>query len=238
MAKKTINARIQSKHDKEANWKKAATFVPENGEIVIYETPDMIHPNQYDSTSIPRIKVGNGRNLIGELPFITDAYVTKEEGAGLYPEEDKQKLNELYSRFNSSAAYNDYAEYRSQNESIQPGYITYCDDDGKLKLTTEKLQKFEGVVSDTFGFSIGKTEENQTPLAVSGRVLVYTDTNDNFHSGDVVCAGPNGLAYRMTREEIIEFSDRIVGIVSEIPTYDSWGKDNIMINGRVWIKVK
>lgn len=137
------------------------------------------------------------------------------------------------------AVWNDYAEYRSQNENIEPGYIAYCDDDGKLKKTVKRLQKYEGVVSDTFGFAIGETDDCKTPLAVSGRALVYCDPEEeHFHSGDCVCAGPNGLAYRMTREEIIEFPDRIVGIVSEIPTYKTWGTGNVEVNGRIWIKVK
>ena len=137
------------------------------------------------------------------------------------------------------AVWNDYAEYRSQNETIKPGYITYCDDDGKLKKTVKRLQKYEGVVSDTFGFAIGETDDCKTPLAVSGRALVYCDPEEeHFHSGDCVCAGPDGLAYRMTREEIIEFPDRIVGVVSEIPTYETWGTGNVEVNGRIWIKVK
>lgn len=136
------------------------------------------------------------------------------------------------------AVFNDYAEYRDQNEKLNAGYIVYCDDDGKLKLTTERLQKFEGVVSDTFGFAIGETEECQTPIAVSGRVLVYCNPEEHFHSGDCVCAGPDGLAHYMTREEIKEYPDRIVGIVSEIPTYEYWGSENIKVNGRIWIKVK
>lgn len=136
------------------------------------------------------------------------------------------------------AVWNDYAEYRSQNEKIEAGYIVYCDDDGKLKLTTERLQKFEGVVSDTFGFAIGETEECQTPIAVSGRVLVYCNPEEHFHSGDCVCAGPDGLAYYMTREEIMEYPDRIVGIVSEIPTYETWGSNNIKVNNRIWIRVR
>ena len=136
------------------------------------------------------------------------------------------------------AVFNDYAEYRDQNEEIQAGYIVYCDDDGKLKTTTERLQKFEGVVSDTFGFAIGETEKCKTPIAVSGRVLVYCNPEEHFHSGDCVCAGPDGLAYYMTREEIIEYPDRIVGIVSEIPTYETWGSNNIKVNNRIWIRVR
>ena len=136
------------------------------------------------------------------------------------------------------AVWNDYAEYRDQDCELKPGYITYCDDDGKLKYATERLQHFEGVVSDTFGFAIGETDNCRTPLAVSGRVLVYCDPEDRFHAGDCVCAGPKGIAYRMTREEIIEFPDRIVGTVSEIPTYETWGSGNVSVNGRIWIKVR
>ena len=42
----------------------------------------------------------------------------------------------------------------------------------------------------------------------------------------------------MTREEIIQYPDRIVGIVSEIPEYDTWGSGDVKVNGRIWIKVK
>jgi hypothetical protein len=137
------------------------------------------------------------------------------------------------------AVWNDYAEYRNQETNIEPGFVAYCDNDGKLKITTNRLQKFEGVVSDTFGFAIGENEVNKTPIAVSGRVLVYTqEPREQFNSGDCVCAGLNGTVSKMTRKEIIQYPDRIVGIVSEIPEYDTWGSGNVKVNGRIWIKVK
>lgn len=137
------------------------------------------------------------------------------------------------------AVWNDYAEYRSQTEELKPGHVAYCDNDGKLKQTTSRLQKFEGVVSDTFGFAIGETEETKAPLAVSGRVLVYTyEDRNTFNSGDCVCAGPNGRVCKMTREEIAYYPDRIVGIVSEIPEYDTWGTGNVDVDGRIWIKIR
>lgn len=137
------------------------------------------------------------------------------------------------------AAWNDYAEYREQIEKIEPGYCVASANNGKVYKTTEKFQACDGIVSDTFGFAIGETEKCQTPLAVAGRVLVYCDGDrNNYNAGDVVCAGPNGKAIKMTREEIHEWPDRIIGIVSEIPEYETWGTGNIKVNGRIWIKVK
>jgi hypothetical protein len=42
----------------------------------------------------------------------------------------------------------------------------------------------------------------------------------------------------MTREEIMTYPERIVGTVSAIPEYKTWGEGNVSVNGRIWIKVK
>ena len=137
------------------------------------------------------------------------------------------------------AAWNDYAEYRNQEEEIEPGYCVKSADNGKVSKTTEKYAACDGIVSDTFGFSIGKTDTCQTPLAVAGRVLAYFEGNrEDYHAGDTVCAGPNGKVMKMTREEIKEYPDRIIGLVSEIPQYETWGENDIKVNGRIWIKIK
>ena len=137
------------------------------------------------------------------------------------------------------AVWNDYAEYRNQIEEIEPGYCVASMDDGKIYKTSEKFQPCDGIVSDTFGFSIGETKECKTPLAVAGRVLAYCAGNrDNYHAGDTVCAGPEGKVMKMTREEILMWPDRVVGIVSEIPQYKTWGTGNVKVNGRIWIKVR
>lgn len=137
------------------------------------------------------------------------------------------------------AVWNDYAEYRTQKEIVEPGYCVVSNDKGQVSKTTRKYQVCDGIVSDTFGFSIGETEECKTPLAVSGRVLAYYEGSKyDYHAGDTVCAGPNGKVIKMTREEIREWPDRIVGTVSEIPEYETWGSGNVKVNGRIWIKVK
>jgi hypothetical protein len=42
----------------------------------------------------------------------------------------------------------------------------------------------------------------------------------------------------MTREEIRNWPDTIVGYVSEIPDYKEWGSEGVKVDGRIWIKVK
>lgn len=140
------------------------------------------------------------------------------------------------------AVFNDYAEYRALKdpiESYEPGYCMTCNRDGKLFRTSSRMQHCEGITSDTFGFSIGRTDEATVPLAVAGRVLVYTSEDPStYYTGQAVCASKGGRVSKMTDSEIAQNPDRIVGIVSEVPTYETWGTNNTKVNGRIWITVK
>ena len=63
MAETLFNSRIILAHDTQAKWS-AASFVPRKGEIIIYDA---------DATNkMARIKIGNGIDLVKNLPFITD----------------------------------------------------------------------------------------------------------------------------------------------------------------------
>lgn len=140
------------------------------------------------------------------------------------------------------AVFNDYAEYRALKdpiESYEPGYCMTCNRDGKLFRTSSRMQHCEGITSDTFGFSIGRTDEATVPLAVAGRVLVYPlEEPDTYYTGQAVCASRDGKVSKMTDVEVRQNPDRIVGIVSEIPTYKTWGTNNVEVNGRIWITIK
>lgn len=146
----------------------------------------------------------------------------------------------------TGAVWNDYAEYReATSDSTTPGYVVFENGDDTLSLTTERLQHFAGITSDTWGFAQGETEKAKTPIAVSGRVLAYTYRDRNeYKPGDCVCAAPGGTIDIMTREEIREWPDRIVGTVSCVPEYDEWGggeladRPPVKVNGRIWIKVR
>ena len=136
------------------------------------------------------------------------------------------------------AVWNDYAEYRKA-ESIEPGRVVVESADGEMKLSTERLQPGAEIISDTFGFAIGETDEYKTPIAATGRVLAYPNEDRySYPLGCAVCSGPNGTVSQMTREEIREYPERIIGTVSEIPEYKNWGTGNVKVDGRIWIRIK
>ena len=140
------------------------------------------------------------------------------------------------------AVWNDYAEFR-KTCNAKPGQVVIEINDGKLQLCNKRCAAAAKIVTDTFGFAIGETEECKTPIAVSGRVLAYPD-NSKFKIGDAVCSGKNGTISKMHWWEKILWPERIIGIVSEIPTYNIWsagyqnGIHEIKVNGRIWIYVK
>ena len=64
MAEKNVQARIQHKHDTEANWNKALNFIPKIGEIIVYDIDD--------NCNYSRFKIGDGVRTINDLEFLLD----------------------------------------------------------------------------------------------------------------------------------------------------------------------
>ena len=139
------------------------------------------------------------------------------------------------------AVWNDYAEFRICNEDFKPGKVVLENGDDTLSIASQRLQRGCSIVSDTFGFAIGETEEATCPIAVSGRVLAYGyESREEFkkHIGWPVCSGPNGTVSIMTEEEEEKYPSRIIGTISAVPEYETWGTGNIEVNNRIWIKIK
>lgn len=62
MSETIFNGRIIYKHDTEANWKLATSFIPKNGEPILYDVNDT-----HDRV---RLKFGDGVTVADSLPFI------------------------------------------------------------------------------------------------------------------------------------------------------------------------
>ena len=62
-----MKARISQLHRTEAEWQKLTSWVPEPGELVVYD-PDNGHEHA-------RIKVGDGKRTVNELDFFIDSAI-------------------------------------------------------------------------------------------------------------------------------------------------------------------
>ena len=69
---KTLKTRVVLKHDTEANWNKATTFIPKKGEVIIYD-PDNAH-------TYSRQKIGDGVKTVVALPFFENIGPTGPQG--------------------------------------------------------------------------------------------------------------------------------------------------------------
>ena len=59
-----IKTRIVHPHDTEERWNKLTSFVPMQGELIIYDIDE--------NYNYQRFKLGDGKTTISNLPFITD----------------------------------------------------------------------------------------------------------------------------------------------------------------------
>ena len=64
----TINTRIQHKHDVESNWNRAENFIPLIGEIIVYDIDS--------NFTYERFKIGDGKTIVGKLPFYLEHEVS------------------------------------------------------------------------------------------------------------------------------------------------------------------
>lgn len=192
--------------------------------------------NYVDSGRLSPIKITSPSTIDAEKYYLVscDLDDTEKSAKNTYVHSIKHGVYLTGNGVLVGGAWNDYAERRQCTTEVEPGYVVCEQGDGTLALASEKYQACPYVVSDTYGMIIGEEGDNYYPLAVSGRVLVYVDCSVKL--GDVLCANKNGKATKMNRSEIVNCPDRILGVVSEIPTYDKW--NDIEVNGRVWIKLR
>ena len=64
-----MKARVSQLHKTEAEWQKWSQWIPEAGELVVYD------PDPSKAQNYARIKVGDGQHTLLELDFFVDATI-------------------------------------------------------------------------------------------------------------------------------------------------------------------
>lgn len=211
----------------------------EIGKITIngIESPLYAPTNVAAATNSDNLKITEDNSSTAKLPILFSAATpTSGDNAAVAYNTNVSVLPSsgvLY-----GAAWNDYAEYRKlENDEIIPGKVVSETGHDSVKYTTSRLEFAPAVISDTYGMVIGEDGNGNVPLAIGGKVLVYSyEDKNSYRIGDAFCSGPNGTISRMTRQEIRDYPDRILGYYVGVPKEQEF--NNIPVNGRIWIRIK
>jgi hypothetical protein len=144
----------------------------------------------------------------------------------------------LYATKIFNAVWNDIADFLEvdHNISVEYGKIYVYDENGNMRQSKERCESgIIGIASDTYGYGLGKKNINkEIPIAIGGFVLAYVD--QIYPSGTALTTGPNGTLVKMTKDEKLEFPERIVATFYKVENNEEW--NSIAVKGRYWVKVK
>ena len=204
MTEKNIQTRHIQKHGVERVWKKAKNFVPEKGELIIYDIDE--------NYSYERFKIGDGTTRVGDLPFAilppnwsqsnetaidyiknkpfgdnSDGTVTKINNKYLEPFElQAGDVNEFLPSYTAANIFNsglsafnivvstDEATYNAFLENTKPMVIVYDGVEYICEVHTLQGTKYLGN-----GVSLGGAGNNE-PFAIMCRM-------SNTDSGNTYC---------------------------------------------------
>jgi hypothetical protein len=134
--------------------------------------------------------------------------------------------------------YNDVADFfELENEiDIEYGKVYVYEDNGNVRKSKEYCEMgILGIATDTYGFGVGhKSNKKQIPISVAGYVLAFVDKP--YPSGTPLTSILDGQLTEMKREDVMKYPERIIGTFIKIEPKEEWNE--ILVNGRCWVKVK
>ena len=202
-----------------------------------------VTPDANKNIQLTASDVGALATTGGTITNDNDATSTTDANAALVVRGGIACAKQIWGQAVHGAVWNDYAEYRHIDFKIDgiPGRALVEDGKGGLVLP-QGMCAGASIVTDTFGFSIGQSDYQTVPVAVTGRVLAFMDENcpkEKWKPGAAVCTVAGGSLRVMNKLEKILHPDCIIGYISEVPDYEVWhGAADIEVNGRIWIKLK
>ena len=121
---KEIYTRLINKHDLEVNWLNNPSFVPLQGELIIYDCEVDANGNTLDLPSnrtapytYERLKIGDGFTLVNDLPFIDESTIKSIP----------TKVSQLENDSNYTSQEQVEALYKQLNSNVVLGF--YCIED-------------------------------------------------------------------------------------------------------------
>lgn len=139
-----------------------------------------------------------------------------------------------------NAVWNDVADFQLLSDKLEYGKCYFDTKDGARICNTRCQMSMIGIASDTFGFGVGggANPNHEVPIAVAGWVLAFVD--QEYDCGTPLTNDANGNLTAMTKQEKLEYPERITGLYKRREMDKLWGPEDkqIEVKGRHWIKVK
>lgn len=220
--------RIKQKHDTEVNWLKATTFVPLDGELIIYDVDD--------THSTPRFKMGDGIQVVGDLPFLADGINSQYLRNNYIPIKEITSGSFIVPQI----GYNKELNWIDCNVSISAQSIVQRDGNGIIYINPpdtvpENINEYAGVnvqyANKTYVKAINVTENTYVYAASNegpnGKLRVSADIADGStivqrsSTGTIITADPVKDQEAVTKKYVednfvkpntnVKFSDVIIG---------------------------
>lgn len=159
MSEKTLKTRIVNKHDTEANWLKATTFIPKQGELIVYDIDDT---HNYE-----RFKIGDGSTLVSNLPFADMSEAERTKLSGIEAGANKTIVDSALSSSSTNPV---------QNKVISEALAE--------KAEAEHIHAIEDISDLSDALTSINTDYNETiiGLSVSGQTVTYIKGDGSVHS--------------------------------------------------------
>lgn len=164
----------------------------------------------------------------------TGTHGVGDVGTGLYASGDFKAVRVW------NAVWNDVADFQLLADRLEFGKCYYDTKDGARICTQRCQMSVIGIASDTFGTAVGTGANpgREVPIGIAGWVLAHVDKE--YECGTPLTNDEHGNLTAMTREEKMEFPERIVGIYKRKEMDQMWGPpgQQIVVNKRHWVKIK
>ena len=185
MAEKRIYGRAVQKHDVESNWLKKTTFVPMQGEMIVYDKDS--------NYSYERIKIGDGSTLVSALPFVDDATKSSIEALESSIDDVNSRIdgvNVLIGDTSVSEQIDEAIANKSDSDHLHDDrYYTESEIDSKLSTksntghthsTYVNQNAFSNVVVGSTTIAADSTTDSLTLVAGDNITITPDATNDKI----------------------------------------------------------
>ena len=233
--KKRLGGKVQFKHETEANWE-LSNYVPDKGEQVLYDPDEQIKHT--------RIKFGNGKDKVKDLPFSAEADLTG------YATEDY--VDEKTYGYNASVDENDFSTGSLELVDLNVNAQANLNVSGEF-IKIDGMSVSIGAGSD--GINISSQEFLDIKAGIRSSITVSSFPGESaidMHSGQPCLelyeqtlagdlgnvAGDNAMARLSIRDMALELKKEFVdnneeeAALEERKTFSIRGVDSAAINGK------